>query len=115
MGEAAIIDSVWCYHSSVADHYVDVTIRSPMNAELVRTAAHVPGTAARAGDREKDRTYPPAGGVTVVPWAMESFGRVSERLEADLAEAAMLAQAEAASRVGRPAGSFAGGEVVSAT
>jgi hypothetical protein len=57
--------------------YLDITVVSPLTAEMVRTggSARNPGAAAKAAAAHKRALYP---NVPVVPFAVETFGRWGE-------------------------------------
>ena len=62
-------------------HYVDVTIRHPRAQKYVRRAAACDGAAASIAEEAKRTRYPAvsdAGLLPVMPFAIESFGRLGE-------------------------------------
>ena len=70
--------------------YVDVVVKHPRAKHLVGSAADLDGTAAKAGEADKRRRYParPEFGLSeVVPFAVESFGRLGPAAERLLKEA----------------------------
>ena len=70
--------------------YVDVVVKHPRAKHLVGSAADLDGAAAKAGEADKRRRYParPEFGLSeVVPFAVESFGRLGPAAERLLKEA----------------------------
>ena len=67
------------YTVAGARRHVDVVVKHPRARHLVHSAADTDGAAAAEGEREKLRRYPakPQVGLReVVPFALESFGRL---------------------------------------
>ena len=68
----AILDLVVTFPGSVQQLFIDVTIRCP-HADRYLHAAHSPGEAASCAAREKMERY----GASVLPVAMETYGRIA--------------------------------------
>ena len=73
---------VWAFGTpDVIDVLIDVTIRHPMAAAYQPSAARVQGHAAASGEREKKERYPAAGGRSMTPFAVETWGRLGDEAE----------------------------------
>ena len=73
--EEAILDIVCRSPGTNAMHYLDVTVRAAWAQRYV-TGSITLGKACATAWREKKARYPKRGGVSVVPLAMETLGRV---------------------------------------
>ena len=60
------------------DLLVDVTIRHPIADRYQPMSAHRPGATAAAAEQEKRERYPTAGGRSVTPFALETWGRLGD-------------------------------------
>ena len=90
---------IWAYGSaSIQDLLVDVTIRHPMSDRYQPAAARVPAAAANAAAEEKRERYPPRSGRQVVPFAMETWGRLDAEAESLLQQLAAAATLHARRR-----------------
>ena len=77
----AVLD-IWAFGcSDIADLLIDVTIRHPMSAAYQPSASHSPGIAAAAGERSKFTRYPAAHGRAVIPFSVETWGRLGTHAE----------------------------------
>ena len=74
---------IWAFAGlRIQDLLVDVTIRHPTASAYARAAADHDGAAARAAEVDKGKRYPPQGGRRVVPFAMETWGRLGPEADA---------------------------------
>ena len=84
----AVLD-VWSTGSYwIRDQLIDVTARHPCAVSYRSKAATTDGAAARIAEDDKQRRYPPSGGVAVTTFAAETFGRLGLEAEALLGELA---------------------------
>ena len=73
---------VWAFAGlRVQDLLVDVTVRHPMSSAYQPAAASTDGVAAEEAEAQKVKRYPPAGGRVVIPFAMETWGRLGPQTE----------------------------------
>ena len=102
-GREAVLD-IWSSGSAwLGDRVIDVTVRHPCAQDALASAAAADGACAADAEREKQRRYPPSGGISVVTFAVETFGRLGGEAESLLTEAAAAASRRNLSR-GHPAG-----------
>jgi hypothetical protein len=74
---------IWAFAGlRIQDLLVDVTVRHPMASAYQPGAADADGVAAVAGEGDKTERYPSSGGRRVVPFAMETWGRLGPAAEA---------------------------------
>lgn len=74
---------IWTFAGlRIQDLLVDVTVRHPMASAYQPGAADADGVAAVAGEGDKAERYPSSGGRRVVPFAMETWGRLGPAAEA---------------------------------
>ena len=96
----AVLD-VWGFGCrDLPDLLLDVTIRHPGAARHLDAAARVPGATARQAEKDKTARYPPSGGRSVVPFAVETWGRLGDGAE-DLLQCLAAAAAHHARRRGQ--------------
>ena len=95
--EEAILDIVCRSPGTNVLHFLDVTVRAAW-AQRYTVGGGAPGRACSTAWREKKARYPDTGGVSVVPIAMETLGRVHEAS----AEWLRTAANTACVRAGRP-------------
>ena len=77
----AVLD-IWAFGTlDVSDLLIDVTLRHPMAATYQPVASRSVGHAASAGVQQKMQRYPAAGGRTVTPFAIETWGRLDAGAE----------------------------------
>ena len=70
---------IWAFGSiHIQDLLVDVTIRHPMADAYQPHAAEQPGYAAGIAEHQKPERYPEKDGRSVVPFAVETWGRLGE-------------------------------------
>ena len=99
----AILD-IWATGSAwMGDVVIDVTVRHPCSADLLRAAAETDGACAMDAERDKQKRYPPSAGIRVTTLAAETFGRLGPEAEELLANAAAATVRRNQSR-GLPAG-----------
>ena len=79
---------VWASGSRwVPDKVIDFSARHPGAAnELDHGSWSTTGATAARGEADKHRTYPPGGGITVLPFVQETFGRLGPNAELILAD-----------------------------
>ena len=91
----AVLD-VWAFGvADVADLLVDVTITHPLCASQQPQASTEAGSAAAAAEMRKWQRYPAAGGRMVVPFAVETWGRLGDEAESLLETLAAAASRRA--------------------
>ena len=77
-------------HAAAPDRLLDGTVRHPAASHILSDAAKVPG-AAEEGVKRKETRYKPTAGKPVIPCAVETWGRIDDRLASLLDELAVLA------------------------
>ena len=99
---------IWAFAGlHIQDLLIDVTVRHPMASAYQPGAASTTGAAAEAAEAQKIERYPACGGRKVVPFAIESWGRLGQHAE-HLLESLAAEATRHAQRRGRDAtaGSF---------
>ena len=87
----AILD-VWCFGChEMPDLLLDITIRHPAAASYLTSAAATPGFTAESAEKDKISRYPPRKGRSVVPFAVETWGRLGNAAEEVLQKLAAAA------------------------
>ena len=89
--EEAILDVELFGQPTAPERLLDGTVCHPAAAHILPAAAATPGAAAAEGVRCKEDRYLDTGGKTVVPCAVEAWGRVDGKLSNLLDELAVLA------------------------
>ena len=69
------------WHVVLGEFLLDVTVRHPHAVSVAKKAATVAGSAAAHGERDKHVRYPPRGGRSIVPLAIETFGRLGTEFD----------------------------------
>ena len=87
----AVLDVELFGHPTAPDRLLDGTVRHPAAQHIRDAAAVTPGAAAEEGAKCKEARYRPSAGKSVLPCAMETWGRIDDRLDDLLGEMAVLA------------------------
>ena len=83
---------IWAFGTpDVSDLLVDITITHPFCASQQPVASMVAGSVASSAEERKWRRYPAAGGRAVVPFAVETLGRLGDEAEMLLEQLAAAA------------------------
>jgi hypothetical protein len=73
---------IWAFAGlRIQDLLVDVTVRHPMASAYQPAAASQDNAAAEAAEAQKSDRYPPRGGRSIVPFAVETWGRLGPQAE----------------------------------
>ena len=89
--EEARLDVELFGHPTAPERLLDGTVRHAAASHIVDKAATEMGAAASEGAVCKDKRYPPRGGKVVTACAVETWGYMDSRLDALLADLAVLA------------------------
>ena len=101
--EAARLDVVTSCHAVAPDMLYDVSVRSAVSGRAIaKGSARRPGVAATLAIHDKDKRYPPRGGVAVTCFAVETGGRFHPTAEEELHRLAGLARDRLVERGIRP-------------
>eukprot|EP00972_Heterocapsa_arctica_P111891 16428697-Heterocapsa_arctica.AAC.1 len=79
-GDQAILDLV-IWGGGMSDAFIDVTVRHPAAERYLAAAARVAGACAAKAEKDKEDTYPPRGGLRVIAFAAETWGRLGAQAE----------------------------------
>ena len=100
-GGQAVLDLV-TWGAAMPDAVIDVTVRHPGAARYAEEAATTAGACAAKAEEDKANDYPARGGVAVLAFAAETWGRLGLQAEQFLRTAGAEAAARAVDR-GHPA------------